>query len=349
MSLTIVVGSSRCGSTMLSRMLAMHPRVLSISEFWNIFLETEGHIPTQDMGGEEFWRRITAPAPQFDGLVTARIIKNPLVFESRFSYATGMPSLCRILAWSVSGSPDPLYDSLAAVVPAWPARPVALHCRALFAELAAALGRPVIVERTGGSLYHVELLLEQYPEARFVFLHRDGPDVALSMSRHPTNRLAAMRTLAGALSSSSPSDIEMVPPELRMINPAEFEGLTDPPYDKRRFLGFQLPLTYYGGMWSIMTRMGTRELRTVPRDKLLIMRYETLLTDPRAELSRLAAFMEMPADPQWLDKNSEFANPKRIGSAAAGVHPMDLAALRASCAVGNRAFDQLESEFATAS
>jgi hypothetical protein len=39
--LTIVAGTGRCGSTMLSRVLQVHPDVLSISEFWSVFPHAE--------------------------------------------------------------------------------------------------------------------------------------------------------------------------------------------------------------------------------------------------------------------------------------------------------------------
>lgn len=349
MSLTFVIGTSRCGSTMLSRMLAAHPDVLSISEFWRCFLETDGYIPTHEMTGEEFWQRLAKTAPLYDALVVARIKRDEEVqpFQSRYNYAIGMPAFCRILAWSTDKPPDELYDSLAAEVSAWPSRPMAEQCRALFAGLAARLGRRVIVERTGGSLYDIELLLKEFPEARFVFLHRDGPDTVLSMSRYPVVRLTALRELAASLSSSSPSELEMVPAELRNTRPEDFKGIIEPPYDKVRFMTFPVPLTYYAGMWSMMTRMGTRELRRVPRDRRMTLRYEHLLKDTRAELAGLAEFMDIPLDSGWLDWACKFVDTGRIGSATAKIHPSDLAPLRAACVAGNRAFDLLEAEHAT--
>lgn len=346
MSLTFVVGTSRCGSTMLSKMLGVHPDVLSISEFWNIFLETEGRIPTQEMTGEEFWQRIAAPAPLYDGLVSAGIKRDEKIFPSRFSYDTGMPSFCRILAWSIDEyeCPDQLYDSIAEEASSWPRQSVANHCRALFAAMGSRLGRRVVVERTGGSLYHIEMLLEQFPEALFVFLHRDGPDAVLSMSRYPTVRLAALQELAASLASSSPAEREMVPAQLRTKSLEDFEGIIKPPYNKRQFQSFPIPLSYYAGMWSTMTRMGTREVRVLPRDRRMTLRYERILTEPRAELTKLAEFIGITADSQWLDWAGRFVDSGRIGSASVKLHPMDLAELRASCSAGNGAFDLLEAE-----
>ena len=344
MPLTIVVGTGRCGSTMLSRMLEMHPDVLSLSEFWNLFLDNGGYIPTHAMTGDEFWRRLADPAPAYDGLVLARIKQDDEIDPAitRFDYHAGMPSLFRVLA-PLTSDPDSLYDALAPSVTAWPQRPLAEHCRALFGELAARLGRSVVVERTGGGLDKTQLLREQFPEARFVFMHRNGPDCALSMSRYPTVRLSALRNLAEAVSGPAP-DLDLLPAEIRTVRSSDFDGLIDPPFDRERFWSFPIPLTYFGGIWSAVTRTGTREIRLIPQDRWTTLRYERLLADPSAELTRLAGFIGIPADRQWLDKTSAFADPGRTGSAVAKLHPSDVAELRAACAAGTRAFDLLESE-----
>jgi Sulfotransferase family len=345
-SLTIVVGTGRCGSTVLSRMLRMHPEVLSIGEFWNCFKDNGGFIPAHDMAGEEFWQRLTTPASSYDSLVRVGIKQddNASPFPTRFDYVRGMPPLCRVLARLTGESPDPLYDELGPVVRGWPWRSVADHCRALFADLATRLDRRVVVERSGASLADLAQLREMFPEARFLFLHRDGPDAALSMSRYPTFRLAAIREIAGILSNATPDQMETLPHEIREISLEDFEALTEPPFDKDRFLALPVPLAYFGWLWSDMTRTGTREIRNVPPDRWTTLRYESLLKDPRAELARLVAFIDAGEDEWWLDRTSTVIDPGRAGSAAATLHPSELATLRAVCASGTRAFDLLESE-----
>jgi Sulfotransferase family len=348
MSLTIVVGTGRCGSTMLSHLLRMHPDVLSLDEFWNCFRHTEGSIPVHDMAGDEFWRRLTVSAFSYDGLVRSGIKRVEYSFPTRFDYATGMPPLCPLLARLTGESPDRLYDSLALVVSSWPRQSVADHCRALFGELATRLGRPVIVERTGGSLEDMGQLREMFPEARFVFLHRDGPDAALSMSRLPAFRLAALKELSGIVGDALPEQLETLPPEIRTTSPQEFKRLTEPPFDKERFWTFPIPLAYFGWHWSKTTRIGTIEIRNVRGGQWMTLRYELLLNDPSAELVKLAAFIGVGADPRWLDRACPHVDPKRAGSAAAELHPGELGALRRACAPGTRAFDQLEAECAAA-
>jgi hypothetical protein len=268
--------------------------------------------------------------------------------HGRFDPVTGVPAICRVLA-QLTGDPDALHDALAAEVPGWPRRPLAEHCRALFAGLAARFGRTAIVERTGTSSNLMPVLRQQFPEARYVFLHRDGPDSALSMSRHPGFRVVVMLAVAEAVASPSSSmPAEMLPAEIRAAGLGDFAGLIAPPFDAERFMTYPLPPAIFGWVWSSMTRMGTSEIREVPHDRWMTMRYERLVRYTRAELSRLAGFIGVPADPGWLDWASGFVDAARPGQAAARLHPSEIAGLRAACASGTRAFELLESEHAPA-
>jgi hypothetical protein len=84
--------------------------------------------------------------------------------------------------------PDDLLDQLAAEVPLWPTRSAREHYRELISWFSARFDGTAVVERSGYSLDSVPWMLSCFPEARFVHLHRNGPDTALSMSRHPLFR-----------------------------------------------------------------------------------------------------------------------------------------------------------------
>jgi hypothetical protein len=341
---------------MLSRMLHMHPEVLSLSEFWAIFnLEdrlavegTSGHVTGEmdrEASGSEFWNQISEPDFRADGMLLAglQIVEN-LYEHGRFDPATGVPPVCRLLA-ALTDDPDALYDELASEVPAWPRRQMIEHCRAFMAYLATALGRPVIVERSGGTLRLISALRQLFPEARFVFLHRNGPDTVLSMWRHPVFRWAAIRMVEYTV--HRPSKKWTFPEEMmRAKSPEDFKGLTSPPFDKQRFLEYPIPLTFFAWLWSTDTRTGTRDIRELPHDMWMTMRYEHLIKNTREELTRLANFIGVPAERQWLDAACSFVKPGRVEAAVAELHPGELAAVRAACAAGTRAFDLLESEHA---
>lgn len=343
MSITFIVGTGRCGSTMLSRVLHLHPDVLSISELFHLLVDQQGVI-SRPLDGRELWRHLTEVSPSLDGLISAGL-KTPEVaypYElGRFSPATGVPGICHHVLSLISDDPDALFDRLAADVPTWPERPAAEQYRALFAALAGMLGRRVIVERSGGSLAQLTQLRQLFPEARFVLLYRDGPDCALSMSRHSAIRLIGMSYAAALATPGLPSDATKE--DIIASAPAEFTGLLAPPFDAERFMSHPVPLSIFGWMWSTATRDGVSAFRQLPVKARIRMKYERLIADPRPDLIRLAQFIGASADPKWVDKAASLIDSGRSGRAAADLDPATLADLRTSCAPGSRVIASLES------
>ena len=65
--LTIIVGTGRCGSTMLSNLLREHPSVLSLSEFFALL---EGpKFSDEVLDASQFWSLIGIPGPGINGMM----------------------------------------------------------------------------------------------------------------------------------------------------------------------------------------------------------------------------------------------------------------------------------------
>ena len=82
--LTFVVGTGRCGSTLLSRILREHPAVLSMSEFFGI-LRLAGAcgragFPVADMTGAELWDLLARPFPMLDAMVAAGLRTAEMIY-----------------------------------------------------------------------------------------------------------------------------------------------------------------------------------------------------------------------------------------------------------------------------
>jgi hypothetical protein len=333
--LTFVVSSGRAGSTLLSQILHLHPDVLSVSEFYTCLKGSlhRSPYPGQEMDGAELWRVLTERDLISDALVRHGLNGPEMLYpygSGRFGPEAGIPPICHSTLPMLTDDPDSLYDRLAAEVPAWPVRPAAEQYRAFFAYLAGLLGRSVVVERSGGTLFAIRVLRREFPEARFVHMFRYGPDCALSISRLPMFRIGAA-VFQAAEEAGLPSYASWK--EIQDALPSRFAGVLSPPFDLSRLGEFQPELAFFGEWWSAMIRTGVNSLRTLPPEIWDTLDYADLLRDPDAELTRLASFIGVAATPQWLAAASDRIDPGRAGQAAR-LAPDVLAALQETCQLG---------------
>ncbi|MEE1831438.1 sulfotransferase [Streptomyces sp. SP17KL33] len=335
-SLTFVYGTGRSGSTALSRILNAHPDVLSLNEY--MASVGDASFPTGQVSGGEFWQALSRPAPHFERMTRSGLPLPEFLHTrrpGRYAASTsGIPALSLMVLPHLTEDPDALLDELGATVVRWPERPAAEHHRALFGLLCARFGRTAVVERSGYSTGWAPGLRETFPEARFVHMFRDGPDCALSMSRHPGYRticlLREIRTRTGvdSLADLTPEHVRALPPDLA--------PLLDDRFDPSLVRDRPIPLRTFGTLWSELVTEGTEFLRLLPADRRATLSYEGLLDHPVEELTRLARFIGVAPDPQWLHAGSALLDHGRRDSAAA-LPATERAALRDACAPGAHA------------
>jgi putative sulfotransferase len=303
---TFVVGTGRCGSTMLSSMLRKHPTILSISEFFSVV--TEGGRLTESFSsaaidGRRFWAMISATAPLMTFVLRNHIRYDECIYpcdspSARFSRQTGVPNILVTTLPHLTEDHDGLFDELQQEVSSWPSAPIGKHYDHLFAWLAEHFGKRLWVERSGAGLGVVDQLMTTFPDAKFIHIARDGRDAAISMKNHPSFMLnVAISMLAQFLgvdpfNSTDRSRIDRVPAELLSFLPERFTAgaLND----------FQFPIQLAAGNWIDQIANGLDSLRKLPPDRLLTLRYEDFLADPKHQLDTLAAFLgEDYVDEKW--------------------------------------------------
>jgi hypothetical protein len=330
--LTFVVGTGRTGSTLLSRILRLHPEILSVNELFSSMDGAETHLD-RPLTGAQFWKTLAAPHARINAMIANGTLFPELLYPQvtggRFS-PMEIPALCLMVLPHLTDDPDALFDELAVEISAWPERPEAQQYEAMFDALATRFGRRVVVERSGHSLQRVPYLREAFPRAKFVHMFRDGPDCALSMSRHPGFRMMVLAreisetTGTTAVSELTPEQLRLLPPDL-----AALITTGDPNAVRDRVI----PLTSFGTLWSDSILLGLQHLAAVPGH--MSLRYEDLLSAPDSELTRLADFLGVRPDPQWLRTGGQMLEDRR--GAAMSLPPDELSALREHCDPGTSA------------
>ncbi len=327
-----VLSTGRCGSTMISDVLNLHPRVLSLSEFVAYtgirtfrFRRASGDRMWEILGRQQARTRLMLGG-DYEELIYP--FGDP---NARYTRADIPPILCAPLP-HLTDRHDELFDELEPVVRGQPRQPPADHFRALFGWLCRRFGCDTWVERSGGSLLFGSRLLREFPEARAIHVYRDGRETAVSMSRHYLFRLvaanlAALRAMGFDAVRAIARSRRWEAFSMRLEPVTRFLFKPDRlPYDR-------LTLADFGALWSAMIERGGRLFDDLPSDRLLNVRFEDVQAAPETELRRLIRFID-PAleDATWLAAAA--AVPRPTPSKFARLDPGDRAALEEACRPG---------------
>jgi Sulfotransferase family len=312
MSLTFVVGTGRCGSAFLSRMLALHPEVLSVPDL----LITPGihHYFDDLVDGDYFWRLLTAPIPLLDALIQDGVAPEGLTYpygRGRFHPTEGIPTICHAALPALAADPDELYDLIAAQVGGRPVATVAAHLEDLLQWLGARLGGSVVVERTGGSLEFVGDLIRSFPDARFLLMHREVGSTAQALRSDVLARITEMGRILLPLVRSpdevTPQLLDTMPQLARDCLAALVR-----PFTRERIDAVDLPLSAFAGRWLRATQGGLVALRALPADRWTVLQYETMMRHPTEAFRGLAEFLRVDARRDWLTAVSGSVRQRQI-------------------------------------
>jgi hypothetical protein len=339
-----VVGTGRCGSTLLSRFLAMHPDILSLSELLVFATDLGGRIaeafPPGDVDGAALWSILGAAHPRQTLMLRHGVMMDEALYRPgpgrRFDASTGIPAIAATALPHLGGDPDARFDDWAAAARALPPAPIGRQYAALFDRMRDEAGARVWVERSGGSLRVVRRLREHFPEARFVHIVRDGRDAAISMSKHAGFRLALAAAQVTEILGVDPyenadrtweSDL---PDALMPYLPERF--------DAAHFRQDETALPLCGHYWSGEMRAGLADLAGLDDAHLLTLRYEALLDEPASNLDRFFRFVLQGA-PE-VDVDAYAALVRRPSSDWRALPTAEATALDRACEPGFQALNE---------
>jgi hypothetical protein len=290
-----IVGTGRCGSTLLSRMIGEHPDVCSIFECLN-GLDVARRFAPEPCSGERFRELLLAEQP----FLTAVLRRGYRVEEVVYPFGVGrhrrgdpMPYVLTTMLPRLSDDPDGLLDAIAEFTAALPEQSASDHFRALFGWLAEREGSGAWIERSGSSIEYLPALAAAFPGARFLHLHRDGPETALSMRRHHAYRLPVSVMYRAPDESGRPA------PE-----PASLDFASSPHEDDAisRVLAARPPAEVFGRYWSDQLARGMAgEEPAGPCYRELA--FEDLLEHPAQRLREIADFFALDPDRDgWAER-----------------------------------------------
>lgn len=288
-----IVGTGRCGSTLLSRMLAENPATCSIFEYFN-GLDVSRRFQPGAVSGEDFADLISAEQK----VVTAVLRRGYPVAEITYPFGSGgryrrdepLPWILVSLLPRLTDEPDRLFDEVMDFGRSRPIAPMVAHHRALFDWLRDRLGRDHWIERAGSSIDYLGALVEHFPGARFLHIHRDGCEAALSMREHHAFRLP-IAILYQAQEGVGPAMAEI-----------DFDAEPTPEDPISRILSGEPPVEYYGRYWSDQVRRGCEAVARIGPGDYHELRFEDLVEAPARVLAEIADFFDLDRQGGWIER-----------------------------------------------
>ncbi len=269
-----IVGTGRCGSTLLSEMLSENPEVLSIYEIL-VGLDPDFRFQPGTVTGPELAQQLSKDSPLMTiahqmGIRTSTFSYPDHKPGVRYKLEDPVPWILSIALPHMTEDPDQLFDEFIAEVATYPDGELSQHYRQALAWLAEHLGKRFWIERSGASMDYLPDLIRFFPEGKYLHLHRDGRDAATSMQALPILRAA------GALS------------------------LGAPPEDIPELLSHEIPIEILGRYWSHQVQTGMAAMPQIPAENFLQVAFEDLVTDTHNTLDQIATFFEIPAG-DWIN------------------------------------------------
>ncbi|MEO0882863.1 MAG: sulfotransferase [Pseudomonadota bacterium] len=327
-----IVGTGRCGSTLMSNLINLHPDILSLSEVFVSF-STEGFVH-REMDGAGFWRHLNKASPVLRKAINPT--RSPVEFTYEFAQDSPwtmetLPACLYMTLPHLSREPDALYREMEPHIKGRPRASMAAQYQFWFDWLKDRHDKKVWMERSGNSITMVKQINRLWPDAKFVHIHRDGREVAMSIRNfmplrvflHTWQRLKLIGVdlLKTPFRYSDSLLVNSFAPVISSIMPTE------------RFLDTEPSPIETGRFWSAMIEQGLKDLSAIDPARIHTMTYTDLVEQPRETLSDFLDFAapDLPKEP-WLDHAATL--PRKNEAKWKALPQEEIKALEVACAPG---------------
>jgi hypothetical protein len=286
-----VVGTGRCGSTLLSKMLAKNTAVCSIYELFS-GIDFSFRFKPEPVSGPELAIRLREDHPMLTMTLKRGYEVPEVVYpfddsSSQFDIGDPVPWILGIAIPRITDTPDHFFEELMGEVEQWPVQKLAVHYRRILDWLTKVSGKQCWIERSGTSIEYLPELVNMFPEAKFLHIHRDGREAALSMREYPTMRLSTA-VMYGML-----GDVEFSNESLKALERKDPEAID-------HLLKVYPPINLYGRYWSDQIQRGYDALGQIAPENFHQIQFEDMVTNPTQIISEVAAFLELEQG-DWIN------------------------------------------------
>jgi putative sulfotransferase len=323
----LIAATGRCGSTITSKLLMFHPDACVPKD---MFSGIGPRAYTREKVSGEGLAALLGSEISVQNLFLNRGITIPevayrLTEEEKRSRRFTKPSILLAAMPYVTNAPDALHEpekpkALYEEILEWareqPIDYVSVHWPNLFKFLLKKSNKKVLINCGAG------IDPEIFPNPRVCWIHRDGPENALSYSKHTYFRLMM------SYQADPPSDEE--------LQAAVDHADPDDPNDPIRYrLRDDAPrhLELHARSWSTAVANHYRSLQHIQPSEYMEMRFEHLSEDPKDYIKTIADFFQLPdRGDGWIEEAMKILRP--VERRMPDLSPEDQALLERECFIG---------------
>ena len=202
----------------------------------------------------------------------------PFQADSPWTMET-LPACLYMTLPHISDAPDTLYQEQESPIRSRPMAAIGDQYKFWFGWLAARHNKSMWIERTGNSITMVEGLYRLFPDAKFVHIHRDGRETAMSIQKFMPLRVffhiwvrlrkIGIDLLKNPFRYSDSKLISTFAPVISRLMPVD------------KYLDTEPDIVNVGKFWSAMIMQGLDDLEAVPDENIHTMTYTDLVERPK--------------------------------------------------------------------
>jgi len=320
-----IVGTGRCGSTILSQMIDLHPKVAVLSELF-VAMDFFKKYGDRTVAGDELASILDCGLASTGEMkkIAAHLATPEIAFDMASApitvapshYRDGvLPDLILLPLANLFDDPVPVFDELIDYAREQAPRLLSEQYLILFNWMAHRAGKLIWIERSGGTIAHLPELFELFPEGKFLHLHRNPLDACISMQNHNHFRLRTFKHYQLKTNNGiSWADLD----ESDLNN-------TMPMSEKlRSIFEHPVPLEYFLQDWSDSILRGMAVLKDLSPNQYAEISFEDIMAEPNTALAQISSFFELPAGGNWIEQACGLLNKGQAAHAQANVEQLAL-------------------------
>ena len=231
---------------------------------------------------EQLRELLLSNVPVIDVAVRRGQITREQLYDVRDQLNFTIPAFLYITFPALTDDPQSLFEEMMQQVETFPDQTLGEHYLQIFSWLMRRFNKTFWFERSGSSIEYLPEMYRMFPDAKYLHIHRDGPDAIISMKNHFYFQML-VSFFAEPATREEFEQTELAGKPISMEDPIS-----------QRLFSRQPGIEKFAEYWNYQLQVGYSAIAQMESSQYREVRFEDLLQSPVAVLEDIAEFLQMP-------------------------------------------------------